>query len=96
MAAGARNQPAGPQGSTPHASPFSAETEAAATRLGAQLIEDARAHGTSMLSAAFWSDKLMDWAMQDEAFKVQLFRFIDCFPAPVSYKHLTLPTTPYV
>jgi len=34
-----------------------------------------------MLSAAFWSDKLMDWAMKDEAFKVQLFRFVDCFPA---------------
>ena len=33
-----------------------------------------------MFSAAFWSDKLMDWAMQDEAFKVQLFRFVDAFP----------------
>ena len=23
----------------------------------------------------------MDWAMKDEAFKVQLFRFVDCFPS---------------
>ncbi|MFZ4698236.1 MAG: proline dehydrogenase family protein, partial [Phycisphaerales bacterium] len=33
-----------------------------------------------MLSAAFWSDKLMEWSMKDEAFKVQLFRFVDAFP----------------
>ncbi len=28
---------------------------------------------------AFWSDKLMGWAMKDEAFKVQLFRLIGTF-----------------
>ncbi len=48
--------------------------------VGAELIESMRGAEKGMLSASFWSDKLMDWAMQDEGFKVQLFRFIDTFP----------------
>ncbi len=28
----------------------------------------------------FWFDQLMNWAMKDPAFKMQLFRFIDVFP----------------
>ncbi|NBV65248.1 MAG: L-glutamate gamma-semialdehyde dehydrogenase, partial [Planctomycetes bacterium] len=40
-----------------------------------------------------FKDKLMDWAMQDEAFRVQLFRFVDCFPTLRSndaiYEHLS-------
>src|SRR5262249_52355181 len=38
------------------------------------------ANRAGMLSGAFWSDKLMDWAMKDAGFKVQLFRFVDAFP----------------
>ena len=48
--------------------------------LGTALLEESRTHQRGVLSASFWSDKLMDWAMKDPAFKVQLFRFIDCFP----------------
>lgn len=48
--------------------------------VGSELIESMRGAEKGMLTASFWSDKLMDWAMQDEAFKVQLFRFIDTFP----------------
>ncbi|MBL9121184.1 MAG: proline dehydrogenase family protein [Phycisphaerae bacterium] len=47
---------------------------------GAQFLDLSRGNKSGMLSAAFWSDKLMDWAMKDEAFKVQLFRFVDAFP----------------
>ncbi|MHC5114299.1 MAG: proline dehydrogenase family protein [Planctomycetota bacterium] len=49
-------------------------------RIGAELIERARKKKAGVLTTAFWSDKLMDWAMKDEAFKVQLFRFVDAFP----------------
>jgi RHH-type proline utilization regulon transcriptional repressor/proline dehydrogenase/delta 1-pyrroline-5-carboxylate dehydrogenase len=48
--------------------------------LGAAFLDSARGHRASILSAQFWSDKLMDWSMKDEAFKVQLFRFVDTFP----------------
>jgi len=57
------------------------------------LLDAARANQTGLLSAAFWSDKLMSWSMRDEAFKVQLFRFVDAFPTLKSsesiYDHLT-------
>ncbi len=49
-------------------------------RLGLQLLELARAGKAGIFSSKFYSDKLMNWSMKDEAFKVQLFRFVDVFP----------------
>ncbi len=49
--------------------------------IGRELLEAARRHQRGALSTHFWSEKLMDWAMKDPGFKVQLFRFIDVFPA---------------
>jgi len=48
--------------------------------IGREFLDQARRHRAGFLSAQFWSDKLMDWSMRDEAFKVQLFRFVDTFP----------------
>ena len=48
--------------------------------LGEQMLDAARKHKAGLLSRQFWSDKLMDWSMQDHDFKVQLFRFVDAFP----------------
>ena len=48
--------------------------------VGRDFLAEARAHKTGLLSRRFWNDKLMDWSMKDEAFKVQLFRFVDAFP----------------
>ncbi len=44
------------------------------------MLDRARKHKSGLLSARFYSDKLMEWSMQDQAFKVQLFRFVDAFP----------------
>ena len=49
-------------------------------QIGSELLDAARSQKAGLLSKAFWSDKLMDWSMKDEAFKVQLFRFVDTFP----------------
>ena len=32
-----------------------------------------------LLSSGLWQDKLMQWTLKDEAFKVQLFRFVTSF-----------------
>ncbi|MFN0131590.1 MAG: proline dehydrogenase family protein [Phycisphaerales bacterium] len=48
--------------------------------LGLDLLQRARGHKVGLLSARFYSDKLMDWSMRDQQFKVQLFRFVDAFP----------------
>ncbi len=48
--------------------------------IGSEILRHARSHKAGVLSAKFYSDKLMDWAMKDHEFKVQLFRFVDAFP----------------
>jgi len=48
--------------------------------LGEEYLALARKNKLGLLSAQFWSDKLMDWTMKDHEFKVQLFRFVDTFP----------------
>lgn len=49
-------------------------------QLGSDLLAKARAHKAGILSSQFYSDALMNWSMKDPNFKVQLFRFVDCFP----------------
>ena len=56
------------------------DVEARAQELGREILSEARGNKSGLLSRAFWSDKLMDWSMKDEAFKVQLVRFVDAFP----------------
>lgn len=48
--------------------------------LGAEMLDRARKHQSGMLSAKFYSDAMMEWSMKDPNFKVQIFRFVDCFP----------------
>ncbi|MEJ5347630.1 MAG: L-glutamate gamma-semialdehyde dehydrogenase [Desulfosoma sp.] len=42
-----------------------------------QLIED---ETPSIFKKDYWTGKVIDWCMQNEAFKVEMFRFIDVFP----------------
>ena len=56
------------------------ELEAAIARFGIDMLARAKGHKTGLLSAKFYSDALMEWSMKDQNFKVQLFRFVDCFP----------------
>ncbi len=63
---------------------FDAATEQRIQAIGTQLLDYARSQKQSWFSTAFWSNKLMDWAMEDEDFKIQLFRFVDTFPTLVT------------
>ncbi len=58
----------------------SGELEPRISAIGGEMLRHARAHKAGLLSAKFYSDKMMDWAMKDQEFKVQLFRFVDAFP----------------
>ncbi len=42
-----------------------------------QLLEE---ESPSLFRKEFWTGKMLDWCMQDESFKVDLFRFVDVFP----------------
>ncbi len=53
------------------------DTQALARRI-AELGEGERSRVFKM---SWWSDRMLDWAMSRPAFKAQLFRFVDVFPA---------------
>ena len=84
--------PAAPQGRAAARDPA---FERRVQELGAEFLGQAREAGAGVFSGSLsvFKDKLMDWAMQDEAFRVQLFRFVDCFPtlrtSDAIYDHLT-------
>ncbi|MBL9140662.1 MAG: proline dehydrogenase family protein, partial [Phycisphaerae bacterium] len=92
MALFSRRKPAAVKPSAPSASAASAHAGRAIARdgkhedrihaLAGEFLSRARDEKAGVFSGSFsvLKDKLMDWAMQDEAFKVQLFRFVDCFP----------------
>jgi RHH-type transcriptional regulator, proline utilization regulon repressor / proline dehydrogenase / delta 1-pyrroline-5-carboxylate dehydrogenase len=43
----------------------------------------------SLFNKGAWMGRVMDWCMKNEAFKVQLFRFVDVFPSLTTGKLLT-------
>lgn len=58
-----------------------AQLESRTRRIGARLLIDLRSRRTSLFSSRFWTDRILAWSMQDAGFRVQLFRFVDVFPA---------------
>ncbi|MFT5422679.1 MAG: RHH-type proline utilization regulon transcriptional repressor/proline dehydrogenase [Phycisphaerales bacterium] len=64
-----------------HAAPGPARGEPRIHAIGIDMLDRARDHKAGLLNAKFYQDKLMDWSMKDHEFKVQLFRFVDAFPA---------------
>lgn len=62
-------------------SPDPGDLEARTAEIGGELLDRAESLRGGRWSAADWSDKMMNWALRDEAFKTQLFRFVDAFPA---------------
>ncbi|MFZ5813605.1 MAG: proline dehydrogenase family protein, partial [Thermodesulfobacteriota bacterium] len=47
---------------------------------GRQFFQSIRGEAPSVFNKGFWTGKVMDWAMKNEDFKVQLFRFVDVLP----------------
>ena len=77
-----RSHPAAGPG-TSRAVPASAGSsiEQRTLAIGQDLLEKTRRQTPSAFTSRFWSDHLIAWALQDEGFKTQLFRFIDVFPS---------------
>ena len=56
------------------------DVERSTQEIGRELLRLGRQQRQGFFLTRFWSDRLMSWAMDDPAFKVQLFRFVDVFP----------------
>ena len=48
--------------------------------IGEDLFGRLNHRAPSVFHGRWWEDRLMNWAMQDEAVKVQMFRFVDVLP----------------
>jgi RHH-type proline utilization regulon transcriptional repressor/proline dehydrogenase/delta 1-pyrroline-5-carboxylate dehydrogenase len=48
--------------------------------VGRELFDRLNHRGPSIFHSRWWEDRLMSWAMGDEAVKVQMFRFVDVLP----------------
>ena len=60
--------------------PGAAGVEGRTQQIGRELLEEGRRHSASAISKRFWSERLMRWAMEEQSFRTQLFRFVDVFP----------------
>ena len=54
--------------------------EADLRRHAERLHAGAAATHPRLFNRKWWTGRLLEWAIRDEAFKVQLFRFIDVLP----------------
>lgn len=48
--------------------------------LGSEIFAEVQGSSLSLFDPQFYTGKLMNWAMDDEEFKVSLFRFVDVLP----------------
>ena len=55
--------------------------ERAVLTLGTELWAETQGTVPGVFDKQFWAVKLLDWAMQDPDFKVDLFRLVDVLPA---------------
>ena len=49
-------------------------------KIGLEIFAGMTKRSPSVFRKDFWNGKIMDWSMRDEAFKVEMFRFVDVFP----------------
>ena len=61
-----------------------ADLESAIHRIGRDLANRSEGQTPSIFQSSWWSTSLLDLCLKDEAFKVQLFRFVDVLPSLTS------------
>ncbi|HZA75243.1 MAG TPA: proline dehydrogenase family protein, partial [Acidimicrobiales bacterium] len=70
-----------------------AEVERDTVTLARRIADLGTGRRTRVFRSSWWSDRVMDWAMERRGFKTQLFRFVDVFPAlsgaPEVARHLS-------
>ncbi len=57
-----------------------ARVEETTQEIGRYLFEHLRRRKASIFEKRWWEDRILSWAMGDEAVKVQMFRFVDVLP----------------
>lgn len=58
-------------------------------RLGEEIWEHIPHRRPSMFERRWWDDRILDWAMEDESVKIQMFRFVDVLPMLRDHESVT-------
>lgn len=66
-----------------------AELNARIVVRGKALFSSISGEKPTLFTTSSWSGRVVDWCMQNERFKIQLFRFIDVFPFLITPAQLT-------
>ena len=66
-----------------------AELNARIVARGRALFSAISGEKPSLFDTSSWTGKVVDWSMQNEQFKIQLFRFVDVFPSLTTPRQLT-------
>ena len=59
---------------------MAADMEERVQATGRRLYQLVEGESPTLFQKQYWMGKVLDWCMRDEAFKVEMFRFIDVFP----------------
>ncbi len=75
--------------------PEASAQEVQTKEIGREIFSKIADQRPSIFRADWWQGQAMEWAMRDEAFKVQLFRFVDVFPTLTSADQVALHLQDY-
>lgn len=59
---------------------MASDFETRVKQTGLDIFRTVEKEKPSLFKKDFWTGKIMNWSMQNEAFKTQMFRFVDVFP----------------
>ena len=63
--------------------------------LGEKIFQAMEGESPSIFRKDYWSGRIMEWSMKDEAFKVDMFRFVDVLPVLKSSDSVTTHLNEY-
>src|SRR4051794_7684721 len=70
-------------------SPPPTNTDARVQQLGRELWQRVQGEVPGIFNKGYWQGRILDWAMRDPSFKVDLFRFVDVLPSLQSTDQVT-------
>jgi len=74
---------------SPLSDPFVAKVEQRTQEIGRELWSQLGRRRPNLFEARWWIDHIMQWAMEDESVKVQMFRFVDVLPMLKTHEQVT-------
>lgn len=73
-----------------------ARIDDAIANLGKDLTEKMKGETPGVFNKAYWEGAILEWAMKDPTFKVDMFRFVDVFPTLQSKDQVTQHINEYL